>query len=205
MAGLSTVMAQRVLNYLFRGIAPATNPGIVGSLHTADPGDAGTTGELSGMGYARQPATFAAPSGKSIALSTSSDFTNLPGAWILYIGAWTTDGSPVFIGGMPNGELKAFAVEADDDTFTSAAHGLVDGMPVALLPVTGASLPTGVSADTPYYVRDAATNTFKLALTQGGSAINLTTDGAGTVRRIQKIDPGDSVSVLAGSSFSFTT
>lgn len=41
--------------------------------------------------------------------------------------------------------------------------------------------PPGLSAATTYFVRDKTTNTFKLALTSGGTAINITVDGSGTV------------------------
>jgi hypothetical protein len=49
----------------------------------------------------------------------------------------------------------------------------------------GASvLPAGVTEGTIYYVRDSTTDTFKLAATSGGSAIDLTVDGAGIVQKI---------------------
>lgn len=41
-------------------------------------------------------------------------------------------------------------------------------------------MPTGLTASTRYYVRDSTANTFKLAATRGGTAINFTTDGSGT-------------------------
>lgn len=69
--------------------------------------------------------------------------------------------------------------EADDDTFTLAAHGLANGTRVRFAN-SGGALPTGIAAATDYYVRDTATNTFKVAATPGGAAVNLTTDGTGT-------------------------
>jgi hypothetical protein len=47
--------------------------------------------------------------------------------------------------------------------------------------LTGA---TGLAVDTTYYVRDVATNTFKLAATKGGAAIDITADGSGTVQKM---------------------
>lgn len=45
----------------------------------------------------------------------------------------------------------------------------------------GGTAPTGLANYTTYYVRDKATNSFKLAATPGGAAINFTTDGSGTI------------------------
>lgn len=67
---------------------------------------------------------------------------------------------------------------ATDDTITCNGHGLADTTPVRVLS-TG-TLPTGLSANTTYYVRDSTTNTFKLAATSGGTAIDITATGSGT-------------------------
>lgn len=73
-------------------------------------------------------------------------------------------------------DSAAGTVEADDDTVTLTAHGYSNGQAVRLTAITGG---TGLTAGTVYYVRDAATNTFKLAATAGGAAINVTADGTG--------------------------
>jgi hypothetical protein len=75
-------------------------------------------------------------------------------------------------------QLTGVAGEADDDTLTKSSHGLVDGTAVFFLAGTGF---TGLTAGRRYFVRDAATNTFKLAATSGGSAVNLTADGSAGV------------------------
>ncbi|HNP74502.1 MAG TPA: DUF5309 family protein [Kouleothrix sp.] len=74
---------------------------------------------------------------------------------------------------------QAFTVAASNDTFTANAHGYVNGQQVRLSGLTGAN---GVAASTIYYVINAATNTFKLAATSGGAAIDVTVDGSGTVK-----------------------
>jgi hypothetical protein len=81
---------------------------------------------------------------------------------------------------------KAFTVTAADDIFTSALHGYADTQPVMIVAegLTGA---TGVIAKKVYYVRDSTTNTFKLALTSGGAAINITADGSGSIRALADI------------------
>lgn len=81
---------------------------------------------------------------------------------------------------LPYGVGTANTVTADDatDTFTSGSHGLNNG-DIVFVRSTG-TLPTGVTADTPYYIVNKTTNTFQLALTAGGSAIDITTAGSGT-------------------------
>lgn len=64
------------------------------------------------------------------------------------------------------------------DLINATGHGLSDGQTVKL--TTSGTLPAGLSPGTTYCVRDAAANTFKLALTAGGAAINLSDDGTGT-------------------------
>jgi hypothetical protein len=66
---------------------------------------------------------------------------------------------------------------ATDDVVTSAGHGLSDTN--VLILTTSNTLPAGLSTGTPYFVRDATTDTFKLALTSGGAAIDITSTGTG--------------------------
>lgn len=69
---------------------------------------------------------------------------------------------------------------ATPGVFSATSHGLVAGDTV-ILETTGA-LPTGLSADTVYYVISAGltANAFELATTAGGSAINTTGSQSGT-------------------------
>lgn len=69
--------------------------------------------------------------------------------------------------------LTGITGAASTDVLTLAAHGLLDGDRVQFTALTGG---TGLATLTDYYVRDAAADTFKLALTSGGTAINITTD-----------------------------
>ena len=63
------------------------------------------------------------------------------------------------------------------DLVTATGHGLIDGDIVSLKTITGT---TGIFVKTIYYVVNATTDTFQLSLTQGGSVIDLVTDGTGT-------------------------
>lgn len=66
---------------------------------------------------------------------------------------------------------------ASPGVVTWNSHGLANGTQVALS-TTGA-LPTGLSQNTAYYVVNAASNTFQLSATYGGSAINTTGSQSG--------------------------
>jgi hypothetical protein len=77
-----------------------------------------------------------------------------------------------------------FTGAGSTDTFTSNSHGLANGEVVrveAELPAD--ALPGGMSNSTTYYVVGAATNTFQLSTSSGGSPVDLTADGSGAVRR----------------------
>lgn len=58
------------------------------------------------------------------------------------------------------------------------AHGLPNGKPVKL--TTTGVLPAGVTAGTTYYVVSAGTNSFQLAATVGGAALDFTSGQSGT-------------------------
>lgn len=195
MAGLGLEMANDILDTVFRNQAWTPITGVEASLHNGDPG---TNGANEIVGTTRQDVTYNAAAGGSIAVAANVPFTNMPGSDVLYIGYWASDGR--FIGSGPNGAVKDFSAVSATDVLTSTAHGYADGMTVALLTSTTAVLPGGVTADTIYYVRDATANTFKLAATPGGVAINLTSDGGGRVRRAQRVATGETFTILAGST-----
>jgi microcystin-dependent protein len=69
---------------------------------------------------------------------------------------------------------------ASPGVFTHTSHGLLAGDTVYL--ETTGTLPTGLSADTPYYVISSGltANNFELSATRGGSAINTSGSQSGT-------------------------
>lgn len=71
-----------------------------------------------------------------------------------------------------------FTAAVATDLLTSAAHGLKDGDMVVL--TTTDTLPAGLAVLTIYHVRDASTNTFRLAATNNGVPIDITDTGTGT-------------------------
>lgn len=87
--------------------------------------------------------------------------------------------SGFFFGRYVNDIGITFTADADTDTFTATAHGLQDGETVKV--IAGTSLPTGLTTYTVYYIVGRAANTFQLATTSGGTAINITSAGSGTL------------------------
>jgi hypothetical protein len=77
-----------------------------------------------------------------------------------------------------NQHVQSFTADAGTDVITANAHGLLNG---ETLRFKGSDLPGGLAQITVYYVRDVTTNTFKVAATSGGAAINLTDAGSGTM------------------------
>jgi hypothetical protein len=75
-------------------------------------------------------------------------------------------------------------------------HGFSAGDSVSF--TTGGTLPTGITAGTPYYVIAAglSTNEFRIAATAGGSAINFTGTTTGT-HNVHRNPPGAANSVVA--------
>jgi hypothetical protein len=71
------------------------------------------------------------------------------------------------------------AVDTVGDTLTSNAHGLANNTLVGVYATT--TMPAPLIAGSMYYVVNATTNNFKVSLTLGGAAIDLTTTGSGTL------------------------
>ena len=63
---------------------------------------------------------------------------------------------------------------------TSASAAPNNGMPVVFQSTGG--LPGGLSANTTYYVVSKSGKTFKVSTSSGGSAVNITSNGSGTIR-----------------------
>lgn len=136
-------------------------------------GTESTTGtEVTGGSYARQTTSGLA------AAASGSKATN---AAITYTGMPATDcqGWAIFDTGGTNRkwyglwDRKTGTAQATGDTITSTAHGYAADQKVVFL---SGYAPAGLSANTTYFVRDVTTDTFKLAATAGGSAIDVTAD-----------------------------
>ncbi len=72
-------------------------------------------------------------------------------------------------------------VNSSTDLFTSNGHGLTSGTQVVFQ--TTGSMPGGLSSGTAYYVISSGltTNAFKVSTSSGGSTLNVTSSGSGTL------------------------
>lgn len=74
--------------------------------------------------------------------------------------------------------------EADDDTLTKAAHGLITGDGPFTFSNAGGALPGGLASATQYWIVKVTDNTFKVALSLAdalaGTVVALSSDGTGT-------------------------
>lgn len=74
---------------------------------------------------------------------------------------------------------KTFTAANATEIFTATAHGLLADQK-ARVTNSGGALPAGLVANLDYYLIAVTTNTFQLALTKGGAAVLISTDGTGT-------------------------
>lgn len=83
MPGMTDYLENALCNHVFRNTAMTSPTTVYVALHTADPTDAGTTGEVSttSTGYARTAVTFGAPSNGVITNSGAVTFPTATGSW----------------------------------------------------------------------------------------------------------------------------
>jgi hypothetical protein len=100
MAEMSNYLENALINVTLRNTAYTAPVAVYISLHTADPTDAGTGTEVSGGSYARQSATFGAPSNGVSTTTADITFPQASGAWgtIGWIGIWdaSTSGNMLY-------------------------------------------------------------------------------------------------------------
>lgn len=158
----------------------------VGSL--TDPGTgtnyAGTEATGGSPVYARQAVTWGAAASEQKSNSGALTFDVPAGTYgfLLFFNA-STGNTNNYLGYVPiNGTAKGvFSVDTTltNDQLFSVGHGLANDDRVQLFNVFSESLPTGLAEGTLYYVVSSATNTFKVATTQGGAAVDITAVAGG--------------------------
>lgn len=159
----------------------------VGAFTLTDPGTGtnANSGEVAGGSYARQSVTWAAASSEQKANSNAITIP-IPAATTVgflvgynastgntnnYRGYWPLNGAARGFGTVDSAGVTADAIQ-------SAAHGLSNDDRVMVMNVLGASLPTGLTEGTIYYVVSVATDTFELSATSGGASVNITAQGS---------------------------
>jgi hypothetical protein len=160
-------------------IAPAAD-GTPGTGATA----AATEATGGSPAYIRQAVTWgAAASGQKT--NTGALTFDVPAGTYGFLTFWNTqtlNSGTQYRGYAPiNGSVKGFgevaASDVTNDTVTSSGHGLANADRVILFNVFAESIPTGIIEGAVYFVVGAATDTFQIALTSGGAAVNLTAQG----------------------------
>lgn len=104
---------------------------------------------------------------------TPSSGTNL--AW-----GWSLSGVNLDARGITFVSGTISAVNTATDTFTCNAHGRANGFCV-YVQSTGGNLPAGLTAAARYFFVNVTANTFQLAATPGGLAVDVTDIGSGTI------------------------
>mgnify|MGYP006063183651 FL=1 len=76
---------------------------------------------------------------------------------------------------VPKMTIPTSSVNASSNVITFAGHGLTDGDQITYNQVGGGTLMTNVTNGQTVFVRDKTDDTFKIAATEGGTAINIGT------------------------------
>lgn len=163
------------------------------SLHSGFPGNSGAN-EISGgsPAYARRAVTFGAAA-SGVRTQTGTATFDVPDATtVRFVAFWDalTGGNCVSynpIAGPTAAPPREFITDLATDTLRSAAHGYANGHTVV---ICGDTVQGGLTEGTTYFVVGATTDTFQLAATSGGAAIDLTSlagGGAQVVRIIPEI------------------
>ena len=95
MSEMSNYLENALINHTVRISALSAPSAVYVSLHTANPDEDASGSELSGSAYARQAATFAAPSNGVSTTSADINFPQATGSWgtVSHIGIWDASSS----------------------------------------------------------------------------------------------------------------
>lgn len=211
MTGKTDSEENAILSAAFRNTAYVQDDPVYIGLFSTMPGDDGTGGvELSGNGYARiavetgANSEWNAPSGGVVDNTNLLEWTASGGNWVEAVGVG-------IFSALTAGTLRRFAWLGNQswvftaantgDLFTAPGHSLANDDRVVLQGRLNSTIPTGVTANTIYYVIGVSGETFQLSATQGGAAIALTADGGGSVKKIlpRQIDDGGKMQFAAGA------
>lgn len=173
------------------GLQPSTTAGsLYVGLYASDPGEAGdqTTNELSYPGYARVAVARSTGgwtvSGAQVSNTASVAFGQNTGgavtAAFVGVGTAASGAGKLLYSGELLGPEIVVTIDTATDKFLATSHGLTNGQAVRVR-VSDGSLPGGVSSGTQYFVVNAGTNDFQISTTVGGSAVDLTSVGSGTI------------------------
>ena len=175
---------------------PLTN--IFVSLHTADPGAAGTqtTNEVSGVtGYARialaRTSGGFTVTGNQVSPAANTNFppctAGAAQATFFAFGALTSGAGKIFHSGPLGSNLGPFTALATDTLTLPGLSGLAVNDNIAFFAAAGSALPTGITEGTVYFVKTVSGNDITISTTSGGATLDITAAGDGTAYRITPI------------------
>ncbi len=145
-----------------------------------------TLAEISGgsPAYARQAVSWTAASGGVRDNQATVPF-DVPATTIAAAGFRDALSGGNDLGWAPLGAHTALVAlaAAGTDTLTSYAHGLANDQRVFAFDLFAGGLPAGLAETALYWIVAATTDTFQLATSQGGAAVNVTGDGELVVQR----------------------
>lgn len=207
--GKSDALEAAQLNEALGGTAYTAVTDTFIALYSASPTDASAGTELTGNGYARvQKAnnTTNWPAGNPKSNGTAITFPTATGSNWARAYSWqildaSSAGNRLYWGPLAQ-NFKMGSVDATDvtnNTITSPGHGYANDTIVRVFSYELGALPTGLAVDTQYWVVGTATNTFQLAASQGGAAIDITATGSGFL----EIGEDKSIVVAVGGAASF--
>jgi hypothetical protein len=168
------------------------------ALFTGFPGDSGNQNEVTGGSYARQQVNTSGWTASSSALADNVNLISFsgmpqlntePGIVAVAVMDAVSAGNCWQWSWLSTVRAVFTLTDTTNDLLVWPSHGLVADDLVAL-DVRGlnVSLPTGLSADTPYWVISTGltTDAFKVSATKGGSAVNATATGGGRIHKITR-------------------
>ncbi len=209
MAVFSDYYAHEVLKFLtgqVNALGAAITPWL--ALFSTVPASDGTGGvEETGANLARKNVAglFAAPAGRSVSNNAEIDIgtasADLNRVYAIGIFDASSGGQLHGICRL-HGQRYDFLTDylTDSNQLAVAGHPFQDGDRVMVAACPGIDIPSGLAEDTTYYVVNSGTGLLELALTNGGAALDIGSDGAGFVVRDNSklIENGDPVKVSVG-------
>lgn len=162
------------------------------SLHTADPGEAGsqTTNEVAYTGYARvgvnrnsggwtvaagsfqNAATISFPKATGVADDSTARYFGLGRS---LSGAGTLD----YSGPLATSLGVGVGVATGDTITIPGLTGLAVGDKLTAITIPGATLPVGIVEGTTYFCKTVSADVITISATSGGATLDITADGAG--------------------------
>lgn len=104
MGAFTNYLENKLLDHVLKNTSYTPPTTVYVALHTADPTEAGNVGEISGGGYIRKAATFAAAADGATSNTNKIEFPVATGNWgtITHISIWDAEsaGNPLFYGAL---------------------------------------------------------------------------------------------------------